>query len=70
MTAPGSALVIGGGIVGLSVALALQERGTAVRLVDDAPARLPASAGNAGHIAIEQTAPLASLATLASLPRR
>lgn len=70
MSRPGSAVVIGGGIVGLSAALALAERGLDVRLVDDAPAVAPASAGNAGHIAIEQSAPLASLSTLRALPRR
>lgn len=70
MSGARSALVIGGGIVGLSAALSLAERGFDVRLVDDAPAVPPASAGNAGHIAIEQSAPLASIATLRALPRR
>ncbi len=37
---------------------------------DDPGAQAPASAGNAGHIAVEQHAPLASLATLRSLPHR
>jgi len=70
MATASKVLVIGGGIVGLSTALSLQGRGVAVTVLDDAPARPPASFGNIGHIAIEQTAPLASLANLASLPRR
>ena len=60
--------MIGDGIVGLSVALALQARGLAVSVLDASGARAPASAGNAGHIAVEQHAPLASLATLRALP--
>jgi D-hydroxyproline dehydrogenase len=64
------ALVVGGGIVGLCCALALQRRGLTTVLFD--PAMLPRSAswGNAGHIATEQVEPLASPAALASLPRR
>ncbi|MDR6786904.1 D-amino-acid dehydrogenase [Sphingomonas sp. BE138] len=72
MTDPvlGSAIVIGNGVVGLGVALALQRRGTAVTIVaPDAPWR-GASWGNAGHIAVEQVEPLASLATLRSVPKR
>ncbi|MCJ2050586.1 NAD(P)/FAD-dependent oxidoreductase [Methylobacterium sp. J-070] len=68
--APRSAAVIGGGIVGLSVALALQARGLGVAVYDAPEARAPASAGNAGHIAVEQHAPLASLANLRTLPGR
>lgn len=52
--------VIGGGLVGLSSALALQAAGLNVVLYDDAPVSPPASWGNAGHIAIEQTEPIAS----------
>lgn len=70
MTAPRTALVVGGGIVGLSSALALQDRGLAVTLLDDAPERPPASWGNVGHIAVEQSDPLASIANILSLPRR
>ncbi|KQM66260.1 MULTISPECIES: NAD(P)/FAD-dependent oxidoreductase [unclassified Sphingomonas] len=65
--APRTAIVIGNGVVGLNVALALQRRGTQVTMVaPDAPWR-GASWGNAGHIAVEQVAPLASLATVASI---
>lgn len=68
--APRHAAVIGGGIVGLSIALALQARGVGVTLYDAGGDRAPASEGNAGHIAVEQHEPLASLAMVRSLPRR
>lgn len=65
-----SALVVGGGVVGRACALALQCDGWRVTLADaDANGNAP-SWGNAGHIAVEQTEPLASLATLRSAPRR
>lgn len=68
--APATAIVIGNGVVGLNVALALQRRGTSVTIVaPDAPWR-GASWGNAGHIAVEQVEPLASLATIRSVPKR
>lgn len=65
-----SVLVVGGGIVGLSSALSLVERGLDVTLVDDAPARPPASWGNIGHIATEQVEPLASWPMVLEMPRR
>lgn len=70
-----TAAVIGGGIVGLACAIELQRRGIATALLDPAilnQATLPRSAswGNAGHLATEQVEPLASLQSLASLPRR
>jgi D-amino-acid dehydrogenase len=65
--------IIGGGVIGLSSALALARAGHDV-VVFEADARPPASTdcigrfaaswGNAGHIATEQVAPLASPATL------
>jgi D-amino-acid dehydrogenase len=64
------AIVLGGGIVGGTSALALQRRGLSTLIVDpdtDPPA---ASWGNAGHIAIEQAEPLASWATIRSAPHR
>lgn len=64
------ALVVGGGLVGAACAWRLLRDGWAVDLVDPGDARAAASWGNAGHLAIEQTAPLASLAVLRSLPRR
>jgi D-hydroxyproline dehydrogenase len=65
-----SAHVIGGGIVGLNVALALQERGFKVRLSEQAPSERAASWGNAGHVAVEQVEPLASWANIKSLHQR
>src|SRR5690606_15216362 len=64
-----STVVCGDGIVGLSCALELRKRGLETVLVGPGAAR-GASWGNAGHIAAEQIEPLASLATLRSLPHR
>ena len=61
--------ILGGGILGLSCSLALQRAGCRVTVVD-APGEDAASWGNAGHIATEQAVPLASPASIASLPRR
>ena len=61
-------IVIGGGVIGSVAALALQRRGIATRLIDPDPAWRGASHGNAGHIAADEIAPLASRATLRSLP--
>jgi D-hydroxyproline dehydrogenase len=58
--------VIGGGVVGLSCALRLAQGGHIVTLVERSTRRDAASWGNAGHIATEQVAPLASIATLRS----
>ena len=67
---PTDALVIGGGLVGLSCALNLQRNGLRTTVVDPATTRRSASWGNAGHLATEQVEPLASSKTLRSLPRR
>lgn len=66
----GVAIVVGGGVIGLCCAIALQREGLRVSLVEPQGDWRGASWGNAGHIAIEQTAPLASWATIASAPRR
>lgn len=58
--------VVGGGAVGLSCALRLAEAGHRVVVVERCLRRDAASWGNAGHIATEQLAPLASIATLRS----
>ncbi|WP_223391708.1 NAD(P)/FAD-dependent oxidoreductase [Caulobacter segnis] len=63
-------LVIGGGVVGKACALALRRAGESVTLLDPQGSARPASYGNAGHIATEQVAPLASPAALASAFRR
>ena len=64
------AIIIGGGVVGLTSALALAGRGIDVTLVDADSGRTAASWGNAGHIAIEQVEPLASRKAIRSAPRR
>jgi glycine/D-amino acid oxidase-like deaminating enzyme len=61
-------VVVGAGIVGLSCALAAQRRGRQVTLFAARNASPHASLGNAGHIAVEQGEPIASLATIRSLP--
>lgn len=58
------ALVVGGGIVGETVAFRLAQAGLATTILSEPRATPPASWGNAGHIALEQTAPLASPAML------
>lgn len=64
------ALVLGGGVVGLNIALQLQAKGLAVTLVEAERTRTAASYGNAGHIAVEQVEPLASDAMVRSAFRR
>jgi glycine/D-amino acid oxidase-like deaminating enzyme len=58
--------IIGGGVIGLSCASALSRAGHAVTVLEPCPTRDAASWGNAGHIATEQVAPLASMASLRS----
>ncbi|MBC8025946.1 MAG: FAD-binding oxidoreductase [Steroidobacteraceae bacterium] len=65
-----TAIVVGGGIIGLASAFELQARGLATVLVDPERERRHASWGNAGHLAVEQVEPLASVAALKSFPRR
>jgi D-hydroxyproline dehydrogenase len=67
---PRTAVIVGGGIIGLASAFELQTRGIATVLLDPERERRHASWGNAGHLAVEQVEPLASAATLASFPRR
>lgn len=66
----GRIAIVGGGVVGLATGLALLDAGQSVLLVDDDVDGQAASWGNAGHIAVEQVDPLASLALLRSVPRR
>ncbi|WP_050805605.1 NAD(P)/FAD-dependent oxidoreductase [Novosphingobium nitrogenifigens] len=68
--AGGRVAVVGGGILGSSIALALLDAGCDVTVFDPDVLGCAASWGNAGHIAVEQVEPLASLATLAELPSR
>jgi len=69
MTTPQKSLIIGGGVIGLNIALQLQAQGFQVTLCDSGN-RESASYGNAGHIATEQAEPLASMATVKSAWRR
>jgi len=61
---PRSAIVVGAGIVGLSTAWFLQERGVDVTVVDRAGVAAGASWGNAGWIAPSLTIPLNSPSVL------
>jgi D-hydroxyproline dehydrogenase len=70
MTRQKTAQVIGGGIIGLNVAVALQEKGFSVTILEPDITQRSASWGNAGHIATEQVEPLASWKNLRSLPNR
>jgi glycine/D-amino acid oxidase-like deaminating enzyme len=62
-------IVIGAGIIGASTAYHLTRLGYRPRLVDSAPPGNGCSFGNAGLIAVDHVAPLASPATLAGIPR-
>lgn len=66
----GHIAIVGGGVVGLSVALDLLEAGEAVTVMDGDTEALAASWGNAGHIAVEQIEPLASMKAVRDLPQR
>lgn len=65
-----SALILGGGIVGLACALRLQQRGFSCTMVYPNDERISPSLGNAGHLAVEQSEPLSSMRTLREAPRR
>ncbi len=62
--------IVGGGVVGLSCAVALLDRGYGVSVFERDADYNAASWGNAGHIAVEQVEPLASPSALKSVPRR
>ncbi len=53
-------IIIGGGIIGLTCGVALQQSGVDVVIIDGDVAYEAPSWGNAGHIGVEQTRPLAS----------
>lgn len=61
-------IVIGGGIIGLSIAVTLQKRGADIMLIDAAALGMGASYGNAGHLAAEQVYPVADSSILKQLP--
>lgn len=61
-------LVIGGGVIGVTIALALQQRGRQVTIVDRQPPGEGASFGNAGFLAVELNNPLSTPETLKAAP--
>ncbi len=61
--------IIGAGIIGVTLARALQRRGLQVTLFDERDPGRAASFGNAGYIATEAIFPLAHGSILRSLPR-
>ena len=64
------AVIVGGGVVGSVCALRLQQAGLDTLVLDAPRTWPPASFGNAGHIAMEQVAPLASPEVLGGALRR
>ncbi len=62
-------VVIGAGVIGLSVALAAQARGLTVTVIDRAGPAAGASAGNAGAFAFADILPLASPGILRQAPK-
>ena len=61
-------LVVGAGVIGLSVALAVQARGLPVRVIERAGPAAGASAGNAGAFAFSDILPLAAPRILRQAP--
>ena len=68
MPAPGRIAVVGAGIVGPSIALALRKRGADVTLLDRDEPGSGCSAGNSGAVSPASVAPLAMPGVLASVP--
>lgn len=62
-------IVIGSGIIGISVGLALQEVGFHMRIIDDSEAPQKASEGNAGAFAFADIVPLATPGIIRAVPR-
>jgi len=65
----GKVVVIGAGVVGLSVAVAAQARGLAVQVIDREGPAAGASAGNAGAFAFTDILPLASPRIMRQAPK-
>src|SRR5262245_62426406 len=61
--------VVGGGVIGSAIAVWLIADGHQVTLFERAPDDRPASAGNAGLIALAEITPLARPGIIASVPR-
>lgn len=62
-------IVIGAGVIGLSIALAAQKRGLSVTVLDREGPAAGASAGNAGAFAFTDILPLASPGMLRKVPK-
>ena len=62
-------IVIGAGVVGLSIAAAAQDRGLSVTVIDREGPAAGASAGNAGAFAFTDILPLASPGIRRMAPR-
>ena len=62
-------LVIGGGLIGVNAALALQRRGLSVLVIERAPHARAASKGNAGAFAFSAVEPLAAPGIMARAPK-
>ena len=65
----GEVLVVGAGVVGLSIALEAQSRGFSVRVIDRTGPAAGASAGNAGAFAFADILPLASPRIMRQAPK-
>src|SRR5680860_77745 len=65
----GEVLVVGAGVVGLSIALEAQSRGLSVRVIDRTGPAAGASAGNAGAFAFADILPLASPRIMRQAPK-
>ncbi|WP_138934640.1 NAD(P)/FAD-dependent oxidoreductase [Roseovarius arcticus] len=65
----GKVLVVGAGVVGLSIALEVQSRGLSVRVIDRTGPAAGASAGNAGAFAFADILPLASPRIMRQAPK-
>jgi D-amino-acid dehydrogenase len=65
----GEVAVVGGGVIGIACARALQRRGLPVRVFEPGEIGGGCSAGNAGHIAIDHVRPLARLDVIRQVPR-
>ena len=62
-------LVLGAGIIGVNVALALRRRGLAVTILDDRGPGLGTSFGNAGCIAVAEVTPISMPGLIWQVPR-
>ena len=63
------AMIVGGGVVGTSAALALQREGWAVTLLDRGAVGEGCSMGNAGHLGTASVLPQATPAQIRAIPR-